>query len=194
MSVLKNKYSFFLSSSIKQFSYYKHLGEKTMEQLREEQLFQLPSKDTNSISIIVNHLYGNMMSRWTNFLNSDGEKDFRNRDQEFEAIIKTKMELDDKWHKGWNCLFDTLNKLSADDLEKTIYIRKKGHTVLEAILRQLSHYSYHIGQIVFIGVLFTGDDWKSLSIPKGDSKKYNEASFSKGERKEHFTDQFLKKP
>jgi len=133
-----------------------------------------------------------MMSRWTNFLESDGEKEFRQRDREFEDLIKTKEHLDAKWNEAWKCLFEALNALKEQDLERTIYIRQKGHTVVEAIQRQLSHYAYHVGQMVFIGVYFKGPQWQSLSIPKGRSHEFNAASFEKGKRKEHFTDQFLK--
>src|SRR5690606_33200348 len=124
---------------------------KTFEQLKDAQLFQKTGEESNSIASIVKHLYGNMMSRWTDFMTSDGEKDWRDRDSEFtddETDRKTLMEY---WEAGWACLFSALETLRAEDLEKIIFIRNQGHTVLEAINRQLAHYPYHVGQIVFIG-------------------------------------------
>src|SRR6478735_8879895 len=130
----------FLSSAKKQFLYYKTLGEKAINQLEPEQLFVSLNEDTNSIGIIVKHLHGNMLSRWTDFLTTDGEKENRNRDGEFENDIKTKDELIKIWNAGWKRLFDTLNSLKEEDLEKTIYIRNQGCTVIDAIMRQLAHY------------------------------------------------------
>lgn len=129
-----------------QFKYYKNLGEKTFNQLPDEALFWQYNKMSNSIAIIVKHLWGNMLSRWTDFLTSDGEKQWRKRDEEFENGLKDRKELLAKWEEGWACLFESLNTLSKDDLSKTIYILNKKHTVTEAINRQLTHYSYHIGQ------------------------------------------------
>lgn len=178
----------YLTSVIKQFEYYKTLGEKTFNQISEDKLFWKPNEESNSIATIVKHLNGNMLSRWTNFLTTDGEKEWRKRDEEFDNDIKTKLDLLSIWEEGWKCLFETLNSLSEDDLNKEIYIRNMGHTVSEAINRQLAHYPYHIGQIVFIGKLIQNEKWDSLSIPKGDSKKYNSEKFSKPKRTEHFTD------
>lgn len=155
------------------------LGEKTFAQLSDEDLFWQYNQETNSISIIVKHLWGNMLSRWTNFLYSDGEKEWRNRDEEFENDFTTREELLEKWKTGWECLFSTLNSLTADDLEKVIYIRNEAHSVLEAINRNMAHYSYHIGQIVFIGKMPSENKWASLTIPKGKSDVYNEHKFSK---------------
>lgn len=182
----------YLESVIKQFEYYKLLGEKTFSQLDDEALFWKYNEDSNSISVIVNHLSGNMLSRWSDFLNSDGEKVWRKRDEEFENNIKTREVLMQKWNQGWNCLLETLYSLKESDLTKIIYIRNEGHTVIEAINRQLAHYPYHIGQIVFIGKMITNNNWKSLSIPKGDSQKYNDEKFSEEKKKKHFTDDFLK--
>jgi hypothetical protein len=182
----------YLESVIKQFEYYKLLGEKTFSQLDDEDLFWKYNEDSNSISVIVNHLSGNMLSRWSDFLNSDGEKVWRKRDEEFENNIKTREVLMQKWNQGWNCLLETLYSLKESDLTKVIYIRNEGHTVIEAINRQLAHYPYHIGQIVFIGKMITNSNWKSLSIPKGNSQKYNDEKFSKEKKKRHFTDDFLK--
>ena len=178
----------YLESVKKQFEYYKMLGEKTFEQIPEEKLFWQLNEETNSIAMIVKHLNGNMLSRWTDFLSSDGEKEWRKRDEEFDNDIKTKKELLLKWNEGWECLFSAINPLSDKDLEQEIYIRNMGHSVVEAINRQLAHYSYHTGQIVFIGKMVQNEKWDSLSIPRGKSKAYNEEKFSKPKRKEHFTD------
>jgi len=178
----------YLNSVKKQFEYYKTLGEKTFEQIPEEKLFWKINNESNSISTIVKHLNGNMLSRWTDFLTLDGEKEWRKRDEEFDNDIKNKTELLLKWNEGWNCLFDAINPLTENDLEKEIYIRNMGHSVTEAINRQLAHYSYHIGQIVFLGKIIQNEQWNSLSIPKGKSNDYNNEKFSKPKRKEHFTD------
>lgn len=183
----------YLESAKKQFEYYKMLGDKTFVQLTDEQLFWQYNHDSNSIATIVKHLWGNMLSRWTDFLTSDGEKEFRNRDAEFENDIKTRQELLDKWNEGWNCLLNAINALKTEDLEKIIYIRNQGHTVTEAINRQLAHYPYHIGQIVFLGKMLATNGWNSLSIPKGNSTTFNAEKFSKPKAKGHFTDEFLKK-
>ncbi len=177
----------YLSSLRKQFEYYKTLGEKTFAQLDDEQLF-LQHNNSNSISIIVNHLWGNMLSRWTNFLTSDGEKEWRNRDLEFESVIYTRQELLDKWNAGWECLFTALNSINSENFKTEVFIRNQSHTITEAINRQMMHYAYHIGQIVFIGTLIKGDSWKSLSIPKGQSSIFNHDKFSKGKHQGHFTD------
>lgn len=178
----------YLESIKKQFSYYKSLGDKTFAQLSEEDLFQQHNEESNSIAIIVNHLWGNMMSRWTDFLTTDGEKEWRKRDEEFEDIIKSKSALLGKWNDGWDCLFKALNSVNEDDFENTVYIRNMGHSIVEAINRQAMHYAYHVGQIVYIGRMIKGNDWQSLSIPKGESKAYNKEKFSKPKRKTHFTD------
>lgn len=183
----------YLESTKKQFEYYKHLGEKAMEQLNEEQLFWQPDPDTNSIAIIVKHLAGNMLSRWTDFLNSDGEKEWRNRDGEFEADLQSRDEVTQVWNKGWECLFAAINPLTITDLNKTVYIRNQGHSVVDAINRQLAHYPYHIGQMVFLAKMMKQANWKSLSIPKGESQKFNADKFAQEKKMTHFTDEFLKK-
>jgi hypothetical protein len=182
----------YLESIYKQFVYYKMLGEKTILQVPDEKLFWKFNEESNSISTIVKHLWGNMLSRWTDFLTTDGEKDWRNRDAEFNNEINDKTELMKKWNDGWQCLFNSLNSLSIDDLQKEVFIRNQGHTVTEAINRQLAHYSYHIGQIVFIGKMVRNDKWSSLSIPKGKSKEFNSDKFAEPKHKEHFTDEFIK--
>jgi hypothetical protein len=183
----------YIESVKKQFEYYKMLGEKTFDQLTDEQLFWQYNEDSNSIATIVKHLWGNMRSRWTDFLTSDGEKEWRNRDSEFDNDIQTKDELLQKWNEGWACLFDAILPLSSDDLDRIIYIRNQGHTVMEAINRQLAHYPYHIGQIVFVGKMLAQNGWTSLSIPRGNSQQYNSEKFAQPKAKGHFTDEFLKK-
>ena len=189
----------FLRSANRQFIYYKTLGEKAMAQLEPEQLFISLNEDTNSIAVIVKHLHGNMLSRWTDFLTTDGEKEWRNRDGEFEEdasnldVTEKKVKLLNDWNEGWDCLFNTLNSLKPEDLSRIIYIRNEGHSVLEAINRQLAHYPYHIGQIVFYAKLVKKSDWESLSIPKNKSKDYNADKFSKDKSRKHFTDEELKK-
>ncbi|RVT75391.1 DUF1572 domain-containing protein [Flavobacterium sufflavum] len=182
----------YLESAKKQFEYYKILGDKTFAQIPDEKLFWKFNDESNNIAIIIKHLSGNMLSRWTDFLNSDGEKEWRQRDAEFENDIKTKEELIQKWNEGWDCLFKALNALKEKDLSKTIYIRNQGHSVTEAINRQLAHYPYHVGQIVFIGKMICNEKWTSLSIPKGNSTNYNAEKFSKPKHNEHFTEEFLK--
>ncbi len=186
---MKNNY---LDSVQKQFEYYKMLGDKTIAQLEPKDLFWQYNEDSNSIAIIVKHLWGNMMSRWTDFLTSDGEKEWRNREAEFDADIKTKEELLEKWEAGWACLFEAIHSVNENNFESTIYIRNMGHTITEAINRQLAHYSYHVGQMVFLGKMIKGTEWKSLSIPRGESKAYNAAKFAQPKRQEHFTKEFLK--
>lgn len=181
----------YFTSARKQFAYYKMLGEKTIAQLPDEALFWQPDPTTNSIAIIVKHLWGNMLSRWTDFLDSDGEKDWRERDAEFNADIADRAELMEKWEAGWACLFQAIEPLSATDLERIVHIRNQGHTVCEAINRQLCHYAYHIGQIVYIGKQLRGADWESLTIPRGASAQFNAEQFEKGERRENFTDKYL---
>ncbi len=183
----------YLESVKKQFLYYKTIGEKAMHQLEPEQLFVSVNEDTNSIAVIVKHLSGNMLSRWTDFLTSDGEKEWRNRDDEFEATIKTKEELMTLWDKGWNCFFEAINALTPEQLSQIIYIRNEGHTVMEAINRQLAHYPYHVGQIVFYAKMLKQSDWTSLSIPKNKSNDYNTDKFSKEKSTKHFTDDELNK-
>lgn len=183
----------YLESVKKQFAYYKVLGEKAMEQLEPEQLFVSVNDDTNSIATIVKHLSGNMLSRWTDFLISDGEKEWRNRDAEFAATLTSKKELLKVWDEGWHCFQTTLNALTADQLHTIIYIRNEGHTVVEAINRQLAHYPYHVGQIVFYAKMLKKEPWTSLSIPRNHSNTYNADKFSKEKSIKHFTDDELDK-
>lgn len=176
------------------FNYYKQLGDKSMAQLEEIQLFWKYASDENSIATIVKHLSGNMLSRWTNFMTEDGEKTWRNRDDEFDdATLTNKKEVLEAWEKGWTCLFAALNPLTDENLEEVIYIRNQGHTVVEAINRQLGHYAYHVGQLVLLAKLQKGKDWQSLSIAKGASKSYNKNKFAQEKGRGHFTEEFLEK-
>ncbi len=156
------------------FKYYKKLGDDTFKQLEEPDFFYRPSPESNSIAIIIQHFYGNALSRFTNFLQEDGEKEWRKRDSEFEAMEGSKEDLLSFWHEGWKQVFDTLNQLKEDDLEKTIFIRNEPHLVFDALLRQLAHYPYHVGQIVYIGKMLKDKAWKSLSIPKYKSEEFNQ--------------------
>lgn len=170
----------YLNSIKKQFDYYKTLGEKTLNQLDDNDFFWQFNAESNSIATIVNHLSGNMKSRWTDFLTSDGEKEWRNRDLEFESVLITKGQLLSKWNEGWDCLFNALNSINEHNFDTKIYIRNQSHYIIEAVNRQFAHYSYHIGQIVYIGRMIKGDEWKSLSIPKGKSSDFNIEKFSRG--------------
>ncbi len=163
----------YIASIKAQFLQYKTLGEKAIAQVPENKIDWVYNPDSNSIVTIVKHMSGNMLSRFTDFYTSDGEKKWRNRDSEFENEILSKETLILKWHQGWTCLFNILNSLSAEDLSKEILIRNEPHTVMEALNRQLTHYSYHIGQIIFLSKMISGNQWESLSIPKGKSAEFN---------------------
>ena len=163
----------FLQSAIKRLSYYKELGDKTFEQFNDADFHFQPNEESNSIAIIIQHVAGNMLSRWTDFLTTDGEKEWRNRDVEFEKQHLTKQQLLDIWQKGWDCCVGTLNSLNEKDLLKTIYIRSEGSLVIDAINRQLAHYPYHVGQIIYLAKILKNKDWKTLSIAKGNSNLFN---------------------
>jgi len=182
----------YLSPTKKQFQYYKSLGDKTMSQLNDDQLFWRPNEESNSIAMIAKHIAGNMLSRWTDFRTIDGEKEWRNRESEFADDIKDRKSLEAYWEKGWACLFAALESITDDDIQEIIYIRNQGHTIIEAINRQLAHYPYHIGQIVFIGKMLADDRWQSLSIPRGGSATYNSKKFEIEKGRGHYTDEFLK--
>ncbi|WP_395077525.1 DUF1572 family protein [Flavobacterium sp.] len=183
----------YLESIKKQFLYYKTIAEKAMEQLETEQLFEIANENSNSIATIIKHMSGNMISRWTNFLTTDGEKQWRNRDSEFMETLQTKEDLFIIWEKGWKCLFAVINDLKSEELMTIIYIRNEGQTVVEAINRQLSHYPYHIGQIVFYAKMLKKTEWNSLSIPKNKSSNYNVDKFSKEKSIKNFNDAELNK-
>jgi len=164
----------FLSDIIGRFKYYKKLGDQSFEQLPEADMHFRPSSESNSIALILQHLYGNMMSRFTDFLTEDGEKPWRKRDAEFEPMDLTKRDLLDFWETGWSTLLNTLESLKPEDLTKEISIRSEKLFVYDAILRQLAHYPYHVGQIVLIAKMIRNQDWKSLSISKGESKTFEQ--------------------
>jgi hypothetical protein len=168
----------FLQSAIKRLLYYKELGDKTFFTLHEKDFHYQYNEESNSIAVIIQHIAGNMISRWTDFLTSDGEKEWRNRDKEFEKVLLTKQELIAFWEKGWNCCISSLQSLTEADLLQTIYIRKEGLVAIDAINRQLAHYPYHVGQIIYIAKMIKNDTWQSLSIPKNSSVQFNE-SFKK---------------
>lgn len=175
----------FLSTAIRRLKYYRELGEKTFEQLEEKDFHYQPSPESNSIAVIIQHISGNMLSRWTNFLTEDGEKEWRRRDDEFEVHAYSKQQLIEIWNTGWNCFLETLDSLDDDDLVKIVYIRQEPLSVIDAINRQLAHYPYHIGQILYLGRLIKGKDWKNLSIPKGQSRSYNAGNQPKDPAKKY---------
>ena len=156
----------YLQTSRRWFTYYKTLAEKTFDQLEEQDFYYVPNEESNSIAVIIQHMTGNMISRWTNFLNEDGEKTWRKRDEEFEPGKLSKKQLIDLWNKGWVCFFDALDTLDENDLMKTIHIRSEPLLVIDAISRQLAHYPHHIGQILYIGKMLKGTNWKNLSMEK----------------------------
>ncbi len=162
----------FLTLSLDRFEQLRSLGTKTLAQLNDDNIHWSPDTESNSIAVIVQHLYGNMLSRFTDFLTSDGEKPNRNRDTEFVEQKLLLTELKKRWDEGWDCVFDAIRPLTISDLDKEIFIRGESHTVMEAILRQISHYAYHVGQIVYIGKHLKGAKWKTLSIPRGKSEEF----------------------
>ena len=162
-----------LKDSVSLFRFYKRLGDGALGQASDEALFSQIDPEANSIAIIVKHLEGNMRSRWRDFLTTDGEKPDRNRDSEFEAPPKTRSELIALWDSGWELVFRELDRVTDTDLARTIYIRGEAHSVMQAIHRQLTHYSYHVGQIVFLAKHFAGPGWKALTIPRGQSSSWN---------------------
>jgi Protein of unknown function (DUF1572) len=163
----------YLKDSTSLLRYYKLLGEKAMAQVSETDLLACLDPESNSIAIIVKHLAGNMVSRWTDFLTADGEKPSRNRDSEFEAPPETRAELLAMWDGAWEVVFDSLAPVTEEEMIRTIRIRGEAHSVMQAINRQLAHYAYHIGQIVFIAKHLARDKWKSLSIPRSESADFN---------------------
>jgi hypothetical protein len=178
----------YLHSARQQFNYYKQLGEKTFAQLEDEQLFQRSDPEANSIGIIVQHLWGNMRSRWTDFLTGDGEKEWRQRDAEFEDLIADRATMMLRWNEGWQCVFDALSTLSTDNFDTTIHIRAQAHTITDAVNRQLCHYAYHVGQIVLLGRMLKGPGWSSLSIPRNGSSEFDLEKFGRGKHGGHFTE------
>jgi len=170
----------YLEDARRQFHGQKKLAEKAMAQVNDEQFFALLDPEANSIALVVKHIAGNLRSRWTNFLTSDGEKPDRHRDSEFETDGRdSRSTVMERWEAGWKVLFDNVDPLVPADLERTVTIRGEPHTVLKAINRQLTHYAYHVGQIVFLAKHFAGPRWQSLSIPKGKSEEFNASMTSK---------------
>ncbi|NML37964.1 DUF1572 family protein [Chitinophaga sp. G-6-1-13] len=167
----------YLDSALQRFRSYYDMGTKTIERLDASQLHWQPQGEPNSIAMLVKHLRGNMLSRWTDFLTSDGEKRDRHRDEEFEEDQASKETILQRWHEGWDCLLKAVGSLTPDDLEKTVYIRAEAHSVLDAINRQMTHVPYHVGQMVYIGKMILGENWQSLSIPKGQSEAFNKEKF-----------------
>lgn len=177
----------YLSSVTALFQYYKSLAEGCFNQLSDKELFWQHNEAGNSIATIVQHLRGNMLSRWTDFLTADGEKEWRNRESEFENSPSNKAAVLLQWEEGWQCLFGALQGLTESDLHRIVYIRNQGHSVLEAINRQLAHYAYHVGQIVYIGKMLRNEDWSSLSIPRGSSAAFNAEKFAQPKAIQNFT-------
>jgi uncharacterized damage-inducible protein DinB len=168
--IIKNYHS----DALESFRSYKKMAERAFAQVSDEEFFRAMDAEANSIAIIVKHIAGNLRSRWTDFLTSDGEKTDRNRDTEFEMIADTRESLMEFWERGWQTLFDNVGPLAADDFSKTVTIRGEPHTIAEALNRQMTHYAYHIGQIVFLAKHFRSSDWKTLSVPKNKSAEFNQ--------------------
>ena len=177
MCILKSVALQFTSSYVQDsnslFRYYKQLADRAMAQVSDEQLTTVIDAESNSIAIIVRHLAGNMISRWTDFLTSDGEKPDRDRDAEFRDPRATRAELTALWEQGWRCVFEAMDRLSDADLTREVRIRGEAHSVMQAINRQLAHYAYHCGQIVFLAKHLRSADWKTLTIPRGQSDAFN---------------------
>ena len=181
----------YLKDAIASFRNYKKMAERAMEQVSDEEFFRALDAEANSIAVIVKHIAGNQISRWTDFLTSDGEKDFRNRDTEFELIGDTRESLMEFWETGWQTLFSAIEPLKAEDFSRFVTIRGEPHTIIEAINRQLTHYAYHIGQITFLAKHFRSSDWKTLSVPRNKSAEFNKFLAEKkdsGEEKTHYLD------
>ncbi len=176
----------------KQFAYYRHLAEGAMGQLTFEQLTQDDAAHSNSIAVIVKHLAGNMKSRWTDFLTTDGEKPWRDREGEFIADFSDRPALERAWTEGWAVLEQALHDLTPDQLERVIYIRNEGHPVYQALNRQLTHCSYHVGQIVLLAKQLRGTAWQSLSIPRGGSEAFNARKFAEEKGERNFIDGLMK--
>jgi hypothetical protein len=165
----------FLDTTIKRQLYYKKLGDQTFDQLTEKDFHFSPNEASNSIAVIIQHMAGNMLSRWTNFLTEDGEKEWRRRDEEFEVQNYSRQQLIDIWNKGWDCFIHALQSLKEDDLLKTVTIRQEPLTVIDAINRQLAHYPHHVGQIIYVAKIIKDGSWNTLSIAKGASNAYNKS-------------------
>lgn len=177
----------------KQFEYYQMLADKTVGLLSQEELNWKYNIESNSIAMIMRHITGNLLSRFTNFFSEDGEKTWRDRDNEFADGIYDKNEIITNWTKGWTVLFEVLEGITEENIHAVVKIRNQDHTVGEALYRQLAHYPYHIGQIVFLGKLIKNTEWESLSIPRNKSQAYNTEKFNQANTDTHFTDDYLTK-
>lgn len=178
----------FLEITRKLFQYYKGLADKSMADLTESEIHFLPNEESNNICMIVKHMSGNMLSRFTDFLSSDGEKEWRNRDAEFEDTFDTKAAMLEAWEQGWACVFDAMDSVSEDKVMDVVYIRNEGHTVLEAFTRQLAHYASHVGQIIYLSKIIQNQNWKTLSIARGGSAAFNKGKFEQDKGRTFFTD------
>jgi len=170
-----------LKDSIELLRFYKKLAERAIEQVPDAALFTMLDEESNSIAVIVKHITGNMRSRWTDFLTTDGEKPDRNRDSEFEEPPKTRADLMAAWEANWKILFDSLAGLTDADMARTVYIRTEAHSVMQALHRAIAHYAYHIGQVVYLAKHFSGARWTALTVPKKKSAEYN-AKVASGEK------------
>ncbi|UJF30068.1 DUF1572 domain-containing protein [Kaistella sp. 97-N-M2] len=164
---------------LKRFLFYKDLGDKTFEQLSDDEVLWQYNAESNSIATIVQHIAGNMVSRWTNFLTEDGEKEYRNRDAEFLNDIQSKAEMIAVWENGWKVLLEAINLITDENINTPIFIRGEKHSLLDAVLRQLAHYPYHIGQIIYAAKMLKNDAWKTLSIARNKSAEYNSELLTK---------------
>lgn len=171
---MSNFYQDYLTDAVQSFRNYKKLADRAIEQVSDDEFFAVIDAESNSIAVIVKHIAGNLHSRWRDFLTTDGEKTDRNRDQEFDMIADTRESLIEFWDSGWEILFGSIEPLTEGDFAKTITIRGEPHTVVEAINRQLTHYSYHIGQIVFLAKHLKSAEWKPLSVPRNRSAQFNQ--------------------
>lgn len=171
----------FIQEALRRFKYYQSLGDQTFNQLTEKDFHFKLDENSNSIAQIVQHMYGNMMSRWSNFLTEDGEKPWRKRDAEFEVMDVTKADLLDFWRTGWQTMYNTLEHLKQEDFNQQITIRNEKLSITDAVIRQVAHYAYHVGQIIFIAKHLKGSDWKTLTIEKGKSKEFNEKMQNKAQ-------------
>ncbi|HEX8816464.1 MAG TPA: DUF1572 family protein [Terriglobales bacterium] len=174
----------YLDEASRQFRGYKRMGEGAVEQLKDEELFVTLDPESNSVAILMKHIAGNLRSRFTDFLTTDGEKPNRQRDTEFEITpATTRAELMRWWDESWEILFSTIKSLTPDDLERTVTIRAEPHTVLQALNRSLAHHASHVGQIVFLAKHLRSSDWKTLSVPRGKSKEFDSQMRAKFEQK-----------
>ncbi len=164
---------YILQEAIATFRSQKNLADRAIAQLSDRQLREPLDRNTNSVAVIMKHMAGNMISRWTDFLTTDGEKPWRDRDSEFADSFASRAEVQDFWERGWRRLFDTLSSLTGENLSDTVRIRGKAYTAIQAIDRQLSHYGYHVGQIVLTARILAKDNWRTLTIPRGGSAEFN---------------------